>query len=628
MKDNFRYIWQKLANDDNLEDVKEIYHTYRPPQETYSNFSTLKHTFSQEATLHSESTFSEGETLAPETFSQEETQASTSTFSENATIASQKSLNVDEPSANKNKEYDDLEKINQGGMGVIFKACQTILNRDVAIKKVLGKAQQEKFMAEALVTAYLEHPNIVSVYDLDYDEQGEMFIAMKLVEGVSWRELLYKENQKAFCYKHIERHLQILIDLCNAVAYAHSKNIVHCDLKPENVMIGDFGEVLLMDWGIAVNISESKTAWALHKSHVKSPMGTPCYIPPELAEGQGDKICPATDIYLLGGILYEILHQRPPHMEKSTWLTLLAAKQGKMATFNEDLPQELKNICMKALCKNPEDRYQNVQEFQQNLQSFLVHHESILQTESAINILQQCYFRIESDTEMGGLDENLVQRSYQKIPQAIEKLQSALDMWPENSRAYIEMQNSYSRYATVALYNNDLHLAADQLAKLDSETSNYDELREKLRNIQKVKKTIRRITIMFIILAMTNTIPMLLLLVSILVPYTLANMHKYRPLNRKILNTSIFFTLLIGIPFLYAELYMPRSIHLYRFFGIISNCVFIVFIIVYPMFLYFVNRKQKSFRRDVEYVFSHCLPNFLYSFLFLFYYFIIALMHG
>ena len=207
-------------------------------------------------------------------------------------------------------DYEFFEEIGAGGMGNVYRVFQLSLQRDAAIKKVRGKKQPEqkqRFIAEALVTAYLDHPNIVSIYELGECENGELALVMKLVRGSGWRELLATKTLT------LDDHLRNLLNVCNAVAFAHSKGIVHNDLKLDNIMIGEFGEILVMDWGLAVDIREQTANRAIPKSAINNPIGTPGYMPPELASGRGDLIGEWTDVYLLGTILYEILMKEPLH---------------------------------------------------------------------------------------------------------------------------------------------------------------------------------------------------------------------------------------------------------------------------------------------------------------------------
>ena len=164
-------------------------------------------------------------------------------------------------------------------MGVVYQARQTRLLRDVALKSIKKEKRERDevsraFVSEALITGLLDHPNVVPIYDLIETEDGESAIAMKRIGGISWLELLHPESAEA-----IERaaefdqddHIEILIAVCNAVAYAHSKGIIHRDLKPSNVMVGEFGEVVVMDWGMAVVFDHNAATTELeHRAMTRS----------------------------------------------------------------------------------------------------------------------------------------------------------------------------------------------------------------------------------------------------------------------------------------------------------------------------------------------------------------------
>jgi serine/threonine protein kinase len=200
--------------------------------------------------------------------------------------------------------YEVGRELGRGGMGVVYQARQVGLARDVALKQVLagrdGAADLERFVAEARTTGFLEHPNVVPVHELARTAEGHAFLAMKLVSGVSWKQLL-RPAEGTRGAPDLVRHLEVLLQVCNAVAFAHTKGVIHRDIKPENVMVGDFGEVFLVDWGLAVAFRDGPAAeLAPHRSTVRSPGGTPSYMAPEQVLDDGEALGPWTDVYLLG----------------------------------------------------------------------------------------------------------------------------------------------------------------------------------------------------------------------------------------------------------------------------------------------------------------------------------------
>ncbi|BBM86333.1 serine/threonine-protein kinase [Candidatus Uabimicrobium amorphum] len=455
----FKTLWEKLLN--NSEDIR---YTYKP-SETFSDKNTI---VPQDAT----DTFSSKDTISPEN--------SKETFSDNKTITSSENpekekaytkTKIEVPLDTK-QDYTDLKEINRGGMGIIYQARQKKLKRDIAIKKMLSDKGKEKFLAESLVNAYLEHPNIVPVHEIDTNDEGEILLAMKFVQGISWKDLLYpktKEQQDRSAEYNLEGHLGILLNVCNAIAYSHHKNIIHCDLKPENVMIGEFGEVLVMDWGIAVDLGsredEVKETRTFKNTEINHPMGTPCYISPELAEGRGKDISYATDVYLLGGILYEIIYKRPPHQGNTIWKVLLSAREGNMPPFDESVPYELRSVCKRALQGNMGQRYQKVQEFQKAIQDYLAHRQSIIISDKAKKILTEGENLFEIQEKLKEINFSVL---YNKLLQAIAGFDQSLELWQENVEAQQGRDQARIEFAKVAFLNNDFGLAKAQLEETTS----------------------------------------------------------------------------------------------------------------------------------------------------------------
>lgn len=412
-------------------------------------------------------------------------------------------------------DYEFIEEIARGGMGIIFKGYQTCLQRRIAIKKIIQNTNPhklEKFIAEAMVTAYLDHPNIVPVYELGECKSGEPLLAMKLIEGIEWKRLLYPKNEqqrhKAQQYD-LEAHLNILINVCNAVAYAHSKGIVHNDLKPSNVMVGEFGEVLVMDWGIAVSCRENNINkdYIVHKSAICSPMGTPSYMPYELAEGLGEDIGPWTDVYLLGGILYELLMRKLPH-GNNAYIAIAAVTSGKLPEFDNSIANDLQKICHRAMAKKIDKRYQNAVEFREAIQSYLRHRESVLLAENANKVLNEC------------LHAQSQPRStlYSEFSRAVAGFEQAIDLWSDNSKAHTGRENARIMYADVALANEDFGLAEAQIAPLPSEKTH--DLKRKISQAKQTRLQIQKTTqrLRFAISAAT-----LFIIVGLVIGFILVN---------------------------------------------------------------------------------------------------------
>ncbi|WP_372366335.1 protein kinase [Candidatus Uabimicrobium sp. HlEnr_7] len=298
-------------------------------------------------------------------------------------------------SLNDFEDFEVVGELGRGGMGIVYLARQKSLNREIALKVISPKQNhnemQKRFISEAIVTADLDHPNIIPIHALSKGATGQVSIAMKKVNGISWGQLLHPETPG-----EIERsekmelfdHLDILCRICDAVAYAHSHKIIHRDLKPENIMIGDFGEVLVMDWGIALDISEKKTSKTLHRSEIQGPEGTPLYMAPEMALNHIDDIGVATDVYLCGAMLYEVLYGVPPHHGKTVMEILCHAAEGgipKTASSYFDLDK----IVCKTLAHDPKERFSSVLDLKEEIQQFVRHYDAMSIVDNAVDQLNE-----------------------------------------------------------------------------------------------------------------------------------------------------------------------------------------------------------------------------------------------
>lgn len=376
------------------------------------------------------------------------------------------------------------EEIGRGGMGAVFAARQQALGRDIAVKKIHDSHKntraKNRFLEEAFVTAHLGHPNIVPVYDLQRTDDGDWLLAMKRVGGFSWKDLLHPktdaQKERAKDYDR-DRHIDILLQVCYALSFAHEKGLSHNDLKPENVMVGEFGEVLLMDWGLALNISEDPNAPTFspslqHKSSLQSPCGTPAYMPPELALGKGEEIGPWTDVYLLGAILHEIITGNPPHSGKNLISVLKAAAESKAPEFEKEVPEELQYIAITALAKSPSRRFQKVEDFQKALVEFRSHKESVLITRKALRDLVRCENSLAKKQSQDSL--------YPDFAEILASFTQALVLWSGNHSAETHLVRARLAYARCAIECGDLGLAQAQLDRLGPQLASAAALRKSL----------------------------------------------------------------------------------------------------------------------------------------------------
>ncbi len=291
-----------------------------------------------------------------------------------------------------------MEIIGEGGMGVIYRAEQASLHREVAIKRVRGGLDpqaEQYFLSEATITARLEHANIVPVHVLARADDGAPMLAMKLVKGTSWRDLLHGTAGDAI---DLAGHLRVLLSVCNAVAFAHRQGFIHRDLKPENVMVGEFGQVFVMDWGIAVGLDRAACdeSAVLHVADARSPAGTPGYMAPELARGEGEAQSERTDVYLLGACLHELITRTPRHTGTTVRDVLDRAVASAPFVYDGGVPRELAAITNRATASDPVDRYASVEALREAIEAFLEHRAARSVTEKGLVALARLEDEIAS----------------------------------------------------------------------------------------------------------------------------------------------------------------------------------------------------------------------------------------
>jgi serine/threonine protein kinase len=283
----------------------------------------------------------------------------------------------------------------QGGIGQVWLARDASLGREVALKelrpeRVGSPVVWARFLQEAQITGQLEHPGIVPVYELSRrPDDRQPFYTMRFVRGRTLSAAIqgYHEKRRAGEAGPLDQQalLQAFVAVCNAVAYAHSRGVVHRDLKGQNVVLGDFGEVMVLDWGLAKVLARPEAGDTAppvaldpeteHEATLQGQvLGTPAYMAPEQADGRLDLIDPRTDVYGLGAILYELLAGRPPFSGASTQEVLRKVREEEPERPRRVLagvPAPLEAVCLKALAKRREDRYATAGALAEDVRRFL-----------------------------------------------------------------------------------------------------------------------------------------------------------------------------------------------------------------------------------------------------------------
>ena len=274
----------------------------------------------------------------------------------------------------------------QGGLGIVSVAIDNELDREVAFKEIQPahadrESSRSQFVLEAEFTGKLEHPGIIPVYGLGRDAVGRPFYAMRFIRGESLADAINRFHDRGRDdADNSRRPLELrellgrFIDVCDAVGYAHSRSVLHRDLKPANVMLGPYGETMVVDWGLAMLLERppadaaspegpvrvSKADCGALPSERGAAIGSPLYMPPEQAEGAIDRLGPASDVYGLGAILYEVLTGRPPVAGARIDEVLERVRRGEIVPprrIEPRVPAGLEAVCLKALAMRPEDRY-------------------------------------------------------------------------------------------------------------------------------------------------------------------------------------------------------------------------------------------------------------------------------
>jgi CRP-like cAMP-binding protein len=271
----------------------------------------------------------------------------------------------------------------QGGMASIVHAYDPLLERHLALKTLLPNlsgqpVELESFLREARVTAQLDHPNIVPVYDLVTDSEGEhACFAMKLVQGHSLAQRLRALGDRRLSPQDLPGLIDVLIKVCDAVAFAHSRRVLHLDLKPDNVMMGSHGQVYVMDWGIAVRCERDESSGRLRPSAAQRTVrGTLAYMPCEQLETGLLSVDERSDVYALGAMLYELLTGRPPFEPRGGAEDLERLRQHVIPDpldlpALEAPPAALCRTAMRALARDPEQRHASVVELKAELEEFV-----------------------------------------------------------------------------------------------------------------------------------------------------------------------------------------------------------------------------------------------------------------
>lgn len=318
-----------------------------------------------------------------------------------ATIVEDRGDDSDEVGAlSLNQNYRELRFLARGGLGEVYVADDASLNREVVLKFIRGRHRKrrdanEQFRLEAEITARLDHPGVVSVYGFGKTPDDRFCYAMQFIQGDTFESKITEIHSPASQEESIfdpSRSVELrqlltkFVTVCQTIAYAHNRGILHRDIKPDNIMLGRFGETLVVDWGLALAINRDDSARASGEETLMptansssssgstgGAVGTPAYMSPEQAAGL-PHLTPAADVFSLGATLYKILTGRAPYRGDSARETLNKAQAAAWVPprdLNDDVPDGLDAICRKALAPSTNDRYSNALQLASDLENWM-----------------------------------------------------------------------------------------------------------------------------------------------------------------------------------------------------------------------------------------------------------------
>ncbi len=401
-------------------------------------------------------------------------------------------------SSSSSDRYTWVSEVGKGGLGQVWLARDNDLVREVALKQIKAESESaeavRRLIKEAQITGQLQHPNIVPVYEVHRGERP--FYTMKLVRGKTLSETIQQHHEQRRAGHEdplsMPRLMSIFINICDALAYAHSRGIMHRDLKPQNIVLGDFGEAIVLDWGLArplhcehddedcdhqhmtpVTLTDDARTDA---TQTGAALGTPAYMSPEQAVGRVDLMDARTDVYGLGAILFEILTGHPPHRMagnsdphashaqpapvtpslnhtlpvNSLFALLIQISTGPSPHIRDlypSLPIELDTICARAMAKEREDRFQTAQDFKEALLDYHIHEKSFELAAAA---------SVELTAAKSSQD-------YTKFNRALFGFEEALRQWPENARAAEGERETRIAFAKTAYARGDFEFAESML---------------------------------------------------------------------------------------------------------------------------------------------------------------------
>ena len=385
-------------------------------------------------------------------------------------------------------EIEITARLGEGGMGIVDLGRQLVFDRPVAVKRVRADRRSDEsvraLLDEARLTGELEHPNIIPAHILGRTAADEPVLVMKRVVGVAWADLARDPAHPAWgdwVGDPLDRHLEILLAVCDAVEYAHRHGVIHRDIKADNVMVGDLGEVYLLDWGVAVRMSDPPSELF---------GGTLTHMAPEMLSDTSE-LSRRTDVYLLGATLHEVLTGTPRHWGDTVQQLVVLARMSRPVDYEPSVPSELADICNRATARNPKDRFQTALALAQAIREFKRHRGSALLSDEAKRRLVLLRGEVDKLKAAavpplgdGGASSDSRANLRRLSAECIFAFRLALRDWPDNSAARLGLRSCVELMIGFELGERNATGVEVLLAELDGPkealTRAYESLRKKL----------------------------------------------------------------------------------------------------------------------------------------------------
>ncbi len=384
---------------------------------------------------------------------------------------------IDAPDAPTGRGYTVLDTLGQGGVGIVRLAVQEVLGRPVAVKWVRperqGKAAATRsLLQEGRAAASLEHPNVVPVYDLVDDPTHGPGVVMRRIEGRTWTDYLIDPSAITADFgarDHLDWHLGVLEQVCHALHFAHTRGILHRDLKPDNVMIGAFGEVYVLDWGLAARLEADGPAGVPLLRDDRRLVGTPRFMAPEMVQRDGRLQGVHTDVYLLCGLLYAVLTGQGPHGGHSIEETLTAIPRFRVE-LPPGTPGRLADLVQRGLDPAPEQRPGSAEAVRLSLQAFR-------EARGAEAVARDAQLQLDELDGMLGRGAADREALYRRFGAARFGFQQALRTDPDQVEARVGLRAALEAMARWELQQGEVRSAEAILAEIDAPPDDLAALR-------------------------------------------------------------------------------------------------------------------------------------------------------